>query len=316
DLELHGRRGSGLAELVHLARGLRDGEWQAPTALEISEQRPTGALVDSPRGVPYLVCWHAMQLAIAKAKEHGIAAVGARRGAQSLAPFLRLGVEHDLVTLAMCCGPAVIAPPGGLEPLIGNNPFGIGVPAGDEAPIILDCSWSAVSARVVMDALRAGRDLPPGIVQDADGNPSTEPRAFIETPSYEAIPSGTLLPAGGHKGYAMAVALGALVTCLLDVPPRRYLSHMGGTSGSLFICLDPALFSSVTTLKRNVDGYTRSIVQSRQRPGAPPIRYPGQQAHHARQRAWAAGRIDLPAASFDVLVELAAIAGVEGPGSR
>jgi L-2-hydroxycarboxylate dehydrogenase (NAD+) len=315
DNELQGRRSGGLVELVHLVHSLQSGEWQAPTELRITEDLPTGGLVDGERGVPYLVCWHALQLAIARAKAQGVGVYGARRGAQSLAPFLNVGVDAGLVTLAMCCGPAVIAPLGGLEPLIGNNPIGIGVPADAEAPIIFDSSQSVVSARVVMDAVRDGRELSPGIVQDADGNPSTDPRAFIETPSYEAVPSGTLLPAGGHKGYGLAVALGALVSCLLGVPPRRYLSQMGGTYGSLFICIDPALFGAADTFKQDVDGYLHSIVGSRRRPGSPPIRYPGQRTHQASERARAAGHTDLPSASYQALVEVARATGLDWPGA-
>src|SRR6266446_216249 len=70
DNELQGRRSGGLVELVHLVHSLQSGEWQAPTDLRITEDLPTGGLVEGERGVPYLVCWHALQLAIARAKAH------------------------------------------------------------------------------------------------------------------------------------------------------------------------------------------------------------------------------------------------------
>jgi LDH2 family malate/lactate/ureidoglycolate dehydrogenase len=310
DAELQGRRGREMAELAHLLHMLQSGEWRAPTPLDICEDSPGGALVDSDGGVPYIVCWHAMRLAIAKAKAAGIAAVGVRRGAVSLGPLLRVAVEEGVVALAFCCGPAVMAPPGGIEPVVGNNPFGIGIPAGDEAPIILDLSWGVSSAAPILQAVREGRpEVRPDVLLDADGNPTTNPRDFIEEGSYEAIPTGSILPIGGHKGYAVATALGALVSCLLDVPPRRYLSQMGYHYGSLFICLDPRLFGTAATLGPAVDAYLRRIVDSPRRPDAPPIRYPGQQRHQRVRAGWASGQITLPDASWAALQELAAALG-------
>ena len=91
-----------------------------------------------------------------------------------------------------------VAPHGGAQAKLPTNPWCVGLPGGGSGPFILDFATSTVAGGWIYAAESAGAHLPEGCLIDADGNPSTEPKAYFE--------GGAILPAAGQKGYALALA--------------------------------------------------------------------------------------------------------------
>jgi LDH2 family malate/lactate/ureidoglycolate dehydrogenase len=75
----------------------------------------------------------------------------------------------------------------------------MGFPAGEEPPMMFDFATTALSGVKINLAQDRGEPLPPGSIVDKDGNPSTDPNDFFA--------GGGHLPFGGHKGYAMMMAV-------------------------------------------------------------------------------------------------------------
>merc|ERR1712210_193441 len=63
--------------------------------------------------------------------------------------------------------------------------------------VVLDFATSAVAGGWVMAALASGAELPANVIIDKDGRPTRDPK------KYKA--GGALLPAGGPKGYGLAL---------------------------------------------------------------------------------------------------------------
>jgi LDH2 family malate/lactate/ureidoglycolate dehydrogenase len=156
-----------------------------------------------------------------------------------------------------------------------------------------------------MAALLEGREAPPGLLLDRQGQPTTHPTdVFAQqgTPP-EWVLQGSLLPIGGYKGYALAVAMMVLSSLLVggrpaweragtstprdgqpdNPPPPLHNAGGGGSSkpstlpafpGTLFICLDIASFTPLQLFRTEVDAFLARIIASAQA-GNDEIAYPG-----------------------------------------
>ena len=95
---------------------------------------------------------------------------------------------------------------GGREARLTTNPLAWGFPsARAEGPLVMDLSTSVLPEGKVRLAQRRGKAVAPGTIVDGQGRPTTDP-ADLHGP-----PSGAILTAGAHKGYALALAVeGAL----------------------------------------------------------------------------------------------------------
>ena len=82
-------------------------------------------------------------------------------------------------------------PWGGTERLLGTNPIAFAIPAGSEIPFQLDIATTVASHGTIKVQAQKGEPMPEGWVEDADGNPITDPARASE---------GFLLPIGGYKG--------------------------------------------------------------------------------------------------------------------
>ena len=99
-----------------------------------------------------------------------------------------------------------MAPWGGAEALMGTNPIAIAIPAGKEAPVILDIATSLSSFGNIRQHLARGEPLQEGwVVHSKTGQPITDPKKVDE---------GVLLPIGGHKGSGLALMIGLLAGVL------------------------------------------------------------------------------------------------------
>jgi (2R)-3-sulfolactate dehydrogenase (NADP+) len=65
------------------------------------------------------------------------------------------------------------------------------------APLLIDLSLSEVARGKLMVAARDGTPIPTGWAQDADGNPTTDPRAGL----------ASRCPMGGTKGAMLALVV-------------------------------------------------------------------------------------------------------------
>ena len=117
----------------------------AKTGLKIFERETANtAQIDGDNGPGQWISMVAMQLAIRKAHEQGIGIVGVRRSNHfgAAGHYAWEATKTGLIGLCTTNGPAILAPTGGMTPTFGNNPLGVGIPAGRHPPILLDIAMS------------------------------------------------------------------------------------------------------------------------------------------------------------------------------
>lgn len=194
------RGNGGVERLAQLAAAARRDGLARPTPMTVISESPGTAFIDGGGHLGYAVADRATRLAIANAKQNGIAVVGA--GNHRYSGVIGIYAEHvareGLVAVAISTStlPSV-APFGGREAALSTNPIAVGIPTRD-GPVVFDASTAALSLHALGLAARDGEPLPGDVAVDAAGAPTRDPAAAL---------AGAVLPWGGHRGGGLAVAI-------------------------------------------------------------------------------------------------------------
>jgi LDH2 family malate/lactate/ureidoglycolate dehydrogenase len=194
DNSLCGYRFAGLPRILAIARDAKTGVER--TAIRVVHETPNSALIDGGNNVGYVAVYRGMEVAVAKAKEAGIASVGVYNSYYSgrNAYYLERIVEDGLVGLHTASGAPHVVPPGGRRPALGTNPIAFGFPSSD-GPVIFDIGTASLMWGEVLLSAETGEPLPADLAFDGEGDPTTDARAAAK---------GGVAAWGGHKGYGLS----------------------------------------------------------------------------------------------------------------
>jgi len=321
DKAIQGDHARGIVKVPGLIAQARRGELDVAPDIQVLRDRPGTAIVDGGRTASgRLVSRAAMALAIDKARATGVAMVAARGSGELLTSYVRQATDAGMVGMAMVQSVPTVAPHGGRGPLLGNAPFAIGVPAGDLDPLILDMSFTESSASGVLMAARQGQPVPPGVLLDEHGEPTTDasefPDAELAAQFGEFCVRGSLVPlGGGHKGYAMVLVIGLLTSLLSDSnPPWDLYYHLPerGRYGTLLWAIDPTALTGTSTddVGRRVDDFLGTVTAAPTREGGE-VLYPGQRSQELSRERRERGAIAVPRRDADAMDALAAELGID-----
>ncbi|HUU29128.1 MAG TPA: Ldh family oxidoreductase [archaeon] len=278
--EASGRRTHGLIRvrpmLKHLkSKGHAPGKWLKESAVS--------ALYDGRGGLGYLVAYECAKKAIALAGRASIAVVGSC-GATHTGPmgyFVRMCALEGLIGICFAnCSP-LAAPFGAAVPVLGTNPIAFGFPCQPE-PVVVDLATTATTYGECKVALAEGRKLPEGVALDSQGKPTIDPEA--------ALKGGALLPFGGHRGYALALAVQILTSAFTGAAA---VPEPGEDYGYTII----AIRSDILVEKERFDEILRELIRAVKsaKPGDPgqPVLIPGERSAARRAEA-VKNKIHLP----------------------
>ena len=251
--ELVGQGGHGLRRVAAYTAQARAGKVKGHAVPRAERPRPGAVWVDAGHGFAYPAFALAIEELARIAPEQGIAVAGVRRShhAGVLGLFVEALAERGLVALMVANAPAAIAPWGGRRPTFGTNPIAFACPVPGALPIVADVSTSQVARGKLMAAAQKGETIPEGWALDADGNPTTDPKAGM---------AGTMAPLGGATGGAKGVALALMVEVLagpmiaggLSRDASSFFDDAGGPPdvGQTIIAIDPAAYGGTAALDR------------------------------------------------------------------
>ena len=278
EADLTGADAHGIFRLPMYVRRLRGGAVNPRPSISVERTAAATALVDGDNGMGHLVMARAAETAIELAHESGLGWVGARRSnhAGAAGVYAAMPIEHDMVGIyGVVASANHMGIWGGVDLLIGTNPIAVGIPAGEEAPVLLDIATSVVSYGTVKSHALQGKAMPEGwMVNKKDGSPLTDPKRSGE---------GVLLPIGGYKGSGLALVLGLLAGPLNGAAFGRDVFDFNANdtdecnTGHFIVALDIARFSPVAQFKAEMDRHLRDLRASKPLPGFDAVRLPGQE---------------------------------------
>ncbi len=275
--EAQGLASHGLARVPQYAGFLKNGRADGKAIAHVIKSKGGAVLVDAANGLAFPACDLAIQEAMRRAREHGVAFAGVTNSHHFgvAAYHLEAVGSNGLAGIAMGNSPAAMPMPGGKRALFGTNPIAAVFPRRDGAPISIDLSLSKVARGKIMIAAQKGEAIPAGWALDKHGRPTTVAKAALE---------GMMVPAGGAKGAMLALMVELLVVALTGAQfgfeADSFFVAEGNRPrlGQAFIVIDPnalagddAYYERVETLLTamladedvRVPGYRRGALAAR-----------------------------------------------------
>lgn len=293
DAALRGVTFGSLPRILSIAEKMSEsGDHRRP--IRVLRETPVSALLDGGDHVGYVVAYRATERAIAKAKESGIAIVGARNTYYSglFSYYMEMATRENLVAFAVGNGPAVVAPEGAREARLGTNPISFGFPSSEGPPVIWDIGTSAIMHGEVQLHRRIGEPLPEGVAIDPEGRPTRDPSQAL---------AGAIKAWGGHRGSGLSVVV-QMLGAMCDAP---VISPGMSQMACLVVVIDPKLLMPEGDYPERVHELATAIRSARPVDPGQPVRLPFERSAAQRARGLAQDTIEIPQRVYDALQAMA-----------
>jgi LDH2 family malate/lactate/ureidoglycolate dehydrogenase len=283
--DLRGVDTHGLCRLPGYLDRLRRGLINPRPVLEPKRVTPAAAALDGHNGFGFVVGMRAMREAIAIAGELGIGVVAVRRSTHfgMAASYVLHALDAGFISLVFSNASPAMPPWGARTALLGTNPFAAGAPAGKHASFLLDMSPAVAARGKIRRAERRGEKIPPGYALDADGRPTTDPKAAL---------GGVVLPIGGYKGSGLAMLMDILGGVISganyggDVGDQYKVYDRPQDVGHFFLALKPDLFVPQEDYRNRMDTLIARVRACPRAAGVDEVLIPGdpERGHEAERR--------------------------------
>jgi LDH2 family malate/lactate/ureidoglycolate dehydrogenase len=193
-------------------------------------------------------------------------------------------------------------------------------PAGKYPPVIVDMATAAAANGKLEIAQRANQSVPSGWVQDANGNPSTNPNELKNGGSL--LPLGSDKDHGSHKGFGLSATVDILSAVLSGanygpwVPPfvaflEPQTDPVGEGIGHFLGAMRVDGFRPAQDFKNHLDNWRARFTSAKTTDPAKKVIIPGEPEHDFEQERKISG-IPIIEVVVKDLNELAAKLGVKG----
>jgi len=287
---LLGHDSHGIMRVPQYVGEIRSGEIRPGTPIEIERETAAAAVIQAEQGWGHVIARKAMQVAIEKARQVAIGTVVVR-GSQHVGrvgEYPTMAAEAEMIGLAFVNSygrTGSVAPWGGAERRLSPNPIAFAMPSGGDWPVMVDITTSVFPEGKIRVTRYAGKQLPEGVIIDAEGNPTTDPAAFY------GPPEGALLPLGGivgHKGYALSLVAELLAGALSGAGCTGKEKEEKG-NGVFFQAINIAALLPYEEFIQTVQEQIAWVKSAKPKPGVDEILYPGEPEYRTAQQRGAEG---------------------------
>ena len=283
---LSGHDSHGVGMIPRYIAAVLEGGLVPNTSVKTVMDIGTMLTLDGQCGYGQVIGEQAMQLGIARAKQHGSCIMTLSRSHHlgRIGHWAEMAVAQGLVSMHFVnvLSRPVVAPFGGGDGRFGTNPCCIGVPLKGREPFVLDFATSRVAQGKMRVAHNEGKQVEPGLLIDEQGQPTTDPSVVV-VPQANGL-FGALMTFGEHKGYGMAVACellgGALTGNGTWHRPADF--KMAVYNGMLTILIDPAKLGTQDNFEQEALAFVDWLRQGPAAPGVDAVKLAGEPERRAR----------------------------------
>jgi ureidoglycolate dehydrogenase (NAD+) len=278
---------------------------------KVVAQGPSWVRVDGDSSLAMVTSLFAMEKAMEKARETGIAVATVFNSCHFGAAgyYTHWAAQRGFVGLAVANDTPTVGMVGACGPLLGTNPFAFSAPSADGRPMNLDFATSVVAGGKIYRLAREGKTAPEGWLVDLQGRPTQDPSLYYQKAS--------ILPMAGHKGYGLCLLVEVLAGALTGArmrdkvgswmkdPPEQSTGH-----GHCFLAIHAETLCPDFGVR--MEGLSKELRSFPVAPGASPMMIPGDLERSSEKKARAEG-LDLPPDVRESLAGLATDLGIPAP---
>jgi hydroxycarboxylate dehydrogenase B len=281
---LTGHDSHGIGMIPRYVESLKEGGLRPNSHPEVKFDGGALVALDGQAGYGQVIGLESTAIAIERARSHGVAVMALANSHHlcRIGQWAEQAVAEGLVSISFVnvISRSIVAPFGGSDARFGTNPCTIGIPLEGQPPFILDMATSGVAQGKVRVAHNKGETLPPGLLLDDKGNPTTEARFGV------VEPYGALTTFGLHKGFGLAVVCELLGGALsgggtwhtTDRSKKRVLN------GMLSILIDPKRLGTAPAFAQEAVAFIDWVKRSPPAPGHDRVRIAGDPERETRAR--------------------------------
>ena len=272
---------------------------------------PAFALINGNKAIGMVSACKAMNLAIEKAKQTGIAYVGVKNSCHFGAAgyYANMAASKGMIGISMSNADPVIAVPGGSKKAIGTNPFSFAAPLGNGKSVFLDIALSNVAALKVIMAQEKNQPIPDTWLVDEDGLPTTDAFKFPKNAS--------LQPMAAHKGYGLAVLVELLASVLTGAGILSEIASWNldlssvNNAGHAFIAIDVSQMMPMDLFTARINQMAEELKNGPKAKGSNKIFLPGEMEWEKREAILANREMEITDAMASSLQDLAKKSDIE-----
>ncbi len=290
--DLRGIESHGIGRLKMYYDRIRAGIQNPLTNIEIIRDKAATAVWNGNHGMGHVIAFHAMETAIAKARQFGLGAVAVRDSTHFgiCGYYAKMACEAEMIGLNFTNARPSVCPTNGVQPLLGTNPICFGAPTDLDFPFIYDAATSISQRGKIEQYSREEKPTPEGWAVDLEGVPHTDTNRLLvdlvkQTASLLPIGGADEL-SGGHKGYGLSTMVEILCSSLQN---GAFLNQLLGQDeagkpapyrlGHFFLAINIDFFTDVADFKKTTGAICRELQNSRRLPGRDRIWVAGEKEH-------------------------------------
>lgn len=279
---LEGVDSHGISRLAIYANRMKEGRINSDPQISIEQKGESILLVDGDNGLGQIVSVSAVKEGITLAKKAGSAVVAVRNSNHfgTASYYCQMACEEGLVAMAFTNSPSGIPPWGGKKAFFGTNPIAFGFPNGTNAPVIIDMSTSVVARGKIILAAKQDQSIPKGWAIDEHGEDTEDAKEALK---------GAVLPVGGAKGYALALAVEILTGILSGAAFGPHVNNIYDETnekanvGHFFVLLDVEKFMPLDMFHTVMNQFIEELKEVPTKDGVEEILYPGERREREYQ---------------------------------
>ena len=320
ETDLRGVDSHGISMLPTYDQEFRHGRLNMRPVFKTVRDAASTALIDADASLGHPVSVYAMNLAVDKCRESGVAVVSVVNSHHFGAAgcYSKIAADRGVIGMVTASTRGVtMVPTFGAEPVMGTNPLAFAAPARRNPPFQLDMATTTVAAGKVKVYKLNHKPLPSGWVVDGQGQPVTdEAEAFryvFERPEGGISPVGGTRDMASHKGYGLAVMvhiLGGVLSGASFSPIRNRTQKSSDPHniGHFFMAIDPRAFRDEGDFENDLDQVIDVLHNAKRANPTQPVLVAGDPELATRQERLEAG-VPVP---DDLMEQLRAVVGRAG----
>ena len=267
--DLYGIESHGIQRLIRYHKAIEEGSIVTDVKPELIFETPISAVFDAPKSMGQVVGKMGMELAIKKAKEHGIGAVVVRGSNHYgiAGYYTKMAADNDLVGMCMTNTEAIAIPTNGKKAMLGTSPIAVAMPA-DPVDFWYDVATTVVTRGKLEVYNKKELPLPQGWAADETGADSDDASRVLKNIIGKL--GGGIFPLGGfseltgsHKGYGLGIIVEMFTSIFAGGTTSPHVKNSGNADTSFcFWAIDYGIFGDKKEIKDRMSLLLKELRES------------------------------------------------------